>query len=85
MKFNNLTLPQVEYYLTFCNFDKEEKELFELRRKNIPLERCAEILKYEDIKKLSQRVNRKASSVSNAKRMDEWIENVYWKNIIQNQ
>lgn len=85
MKFNNLTLPQVEYYLTFCNFDKEEKELFELRRKNIPLERCAEILKYEDIKKLSQRVNRKALSVSNAKRMDEWIENVYWKNIMQNQ
>lgn len=85
MKFNNLTLPQVEYYLTFCNFDKEEKELFELRRKNIPLERCAEILKYEDIKKLSQRVNRKALNVSNAKRMDEWIENVYWKNIMQNQ
>lgn len=85
MKFNNLTLPQVEYYLTFCNFDKEEKELFELRRKNIPLEICAEILKYEDVKKLSQRVNRKALSVSNAKRMDEWIENVYWKNIMQNQ
>lgn len=85
MKFNNLTLPQVEYYLTFCNFDKEEKELFELRRKNIPLERCAEILKYEDIKKLSQRVNNKALKMTNAKRMDEWIEKVYWENIMQNQ
>lgn len=85
MKLNNLTLPEVEYYLTFCNFDKEEKELFELRRKNIPLAQCAEILNYENIKNLSSRMIGKAKSVTNTKRMNEWIENVYWKNILKSK
>lgn len=85
MKVYDLNLPQIEYYRTFCNFDEREAALFELRRKNIPLDQCAEILKYEDIKKLSQRVNKKVLSVSNTKRMDEWIEKVYWKNIMKNQ
>lgn len=85
MKVYEFTMPQVEYYRTFCNFDEKEADLFELRRKNIPLERCAEIMIYDDIKNLSRRVNRKIEKVTNVKRMDEWIENVYWKNIIQNQ
>ena len=87
MKVYDLNLPQIEYYRTFCNFDKDEDALFELRRQNIPLSQCAEILQreYEDVKKLSQRVNRKVLSMSNAKRMDEWIEKVYWKNVMQNQ
>lgn len=85
MKVYDLTLPQVEYFRAFCNFDEKEAALFELRRKNIPLERCAEILKYEDVKKLSQRVNRKVLKMTNIKRMEDWIENVYWKNIMKNQ
>lgn len=85
MKLHDFTLPQVEYYRTFCNFDEKEAALFELRRQNIPLERCAEILQYEDIKKLSQRVNKKVVQVTNKNRMNEWIEHVYWKNLIQNQ
>lgn len=85
LKVNDFTLPQIEYYRAFCNFDEKEAALFELRRQNIPLAQCAEILHYEDIKKLSQRVNNKVLKMTNAKRMDEWIENVYWKNIMQNQ
>ena len=83
MKINDFTLPQIEYYRTFCNFDEREAALFELRSKNIPLERCAEILQYEDVKKLSQRVNRKVIQMTDTGRMNEWIEHVYWKNIIQ--
>lgn len=80
---HDFTLPQIEYYRTFCNFDEMEAALFELRRQNIPLERCAEILRYEDIKKLSRRVNKKVIQMTNAKRMDEWIEHVYWKKVMQ--
>ena len=52
-------MPQIEYYRTFCNFDEKEAAVFELRRQNISLERCAEILKYDDVKKISRRVNSK--------------------------
>lgn len=84
MKLHEFTLPQVEYYRTFCNFDEREAALFELRRQNIPLKQCAEILDYDDIRKISQRVNNKVVEMTNKKRMNEWIEHVYWKNIIQN-
>lgn len=85
MKVYDFTLPQIEYYRTFCNFDEKEAALFELRRQNIPLAQCAEMLNYDDIKKISRRVNRKIIQMTNVKRMEEWIENVYWKKLIQNQ
>lgn len=85
MKIYELNLPQVEFYRTFCNFDEKEAALFELRRQNISLAQCAEILEYEDIKKISIRVNKKIESVTNRKRMEEWIDNIYWKNIMKNQ
>ena len=85
MKVYDFTLPQIEYYRTFCNFEEKEAALFELRRQNIPLERCAEILQYEDIKNLSRRVNKKVIQMTNKERMEEWIEHVYWKNVIKNQ
>lgn len=85
MKVYDLTLPQVEYFRTFCNFDEKEAALFELRRQNIPLAQCAEMLHYDDIKKISQRVNRKVLKMTNIDLMEKWIENVYWKNIMQNQ
>lgn len=37
MKVYEFTLPQIEYYRTFCNFDEKEAEVFELRRKTYPL------------------------------------------------
>lgn len=85
MKVYDFTLPQIEYYRTFCNFDEKESALFELRRKNISLEQCAEILHYDNIKKISRRVNKKVIKMTDVKRMEEWIENVYWKNVIQNK
>ena len=85
MKIYEFNLPQVEYFKTFCNFDEKEAAVFELRRQNIPLSKCAEMLHYDDIKNISARVNKKVLSVMNIKRMDEWIENVYWKNIIKNK
>ena len=84
MKLNDFTIPQIEYYRTFCNFDEREAALFDLRSKNIPLAQCAEMLHYDDIKNLSRRVNSKVTDVTNKKRMNQWIENVYWKNVIQN-
>lgn len=71
MKVYDLTLPQVEYFRTFCNFDEKEAEVFELRRQNIPLAKCAEMLHYDDIKKISQRVNRKVLKMTDTKRMEE--------------
>lgn len=85
MKVHDLTIPQIEYYRTFCNFDEMEDALFLLKSKNTPLERCAEVLHYDDIKRLSRRVNRKVLAVTDYERMNKWIENVYWKKIIQNQ
>lgn len=85
MKVYDFTLPQIEYYRTFCNFDEKEAAVFELRRKNIPLAQCAEMLQYDDIRKISQRVNKKVLKMTDDKRINEWIENVYWKNVIQNQ
>lgn len=64
---------------------KKKLKCLNLEEKNISLERCAEILKYDDIKKISRRVNGKIEKMTNVKRMNEWIENVYWKNVIQNQ
>ena len=82
---HDLTIPQIEYYRTFCNFDEMEDALFLLKSKNTPLERCAEVLHYDDIKRLSRRVNRKVLAVTDYERMNKWIENVYWEKIIQNQ
>lgn len=82
---HDLTIPQIEYYRTFCNFDEMEDALFLLKSKNMPLERCAEVLHYDDIKRLSRRVNKKVIAMTDYERMNKWIENVYWKKIIQNQ
>lgn len=59
MKIYDFTAPELAYYKKFCNFDSREAALYDLRAKNIPLEECAEILGYENIRKLSLRVNRK--------------------------
>lgn len=44
MKLCDFTLPEVRYFLQECNFTKDERVLFELRTKDIPLEQCAEQL-----------------------------------------
>lgn len=82
MKVYGFTVPQLEYYRTFCNFYPEEKELFNLRAGGKSLEECAEIMHRDNVKKLSVRVNDKMIQVTDLKRMEKWIENVYWKSVL---
>lgn len=85
MKVYGFTVPQLEYYRTFCNFSPEERILFNLRAEGKSLEECAEIMNRENVKKLSVRVNNKMIRVTDKKRMEKWIENVYWKSVLDNQ
>lgn len=61
MKVYDFTVPELNYFRTYCNFTKDEEILFELRAKNIPLEQCAEIMNVSvsTIKRLSRKVNDK--------------------------
>lgn len=44
MKICDFVKPEIETFLAECNFTNDEKELFLLRTKDVPLERCAEIM-----------------------------------------
>lgn len=57
-KICDLTWTELEYYRTVCNFTADENTLFDLRAKNIPLERCAEIMNrgIDSTKQLSRKV-----------------------------
>ena len=61
MKVYDFTVPELNYFREYCNFTPEEKELFEYRAKNIPLETCAEIMNVSTstVKRISRRVNNK--------------------------
>lgn len=61
MKVYDFTVPELEYFRNFCNFTKDDRELFELRKQNIPLEQCAEVMNVSvsTVKRISRRVNNK--------------------------
>ena len=61
LKVYDFTVPELNYFRTYCNFTKDEEILFELRAKNMPLEQCAEIMNVSvsTIKRLSRKVNNK--------------------------
>lgn len=42
MKIHRFIRPEIEHLIQECNFTDMELELFNMRCKNIPLERCAE-------------------------------------------
>ena len=42
MKVYDFTVPELNYFRTYCNFTNDERQLFELRAQNMPLEQCAE-------------------------------------------
>lgn len=42
MKVYDFTVPELNYFRTYCNFTNDERQLFELRSQNMPLEQCAE-------------------------------------------
>lgn len=53
-----------------------------MRSQGKSLVECAEIMHYEKIRDLSTKVNKKMIEVNDTKKMKIWIENVYWKNIL---
>lgn len=61
MKVNDFTVPELNYFRTYCNFTADERQLFELRAQNIPLERCAEVMNVSisTVKRMSRKVNSK--------------------------
>ncbi|SCH63985.1 Uncharacterised protein [uncultured Blautia sp.] len=61
MKVYDFTVPELNYFRTYCNFTKDESTLFEYRAKGVPLEQCAELMNVSvsTIKRLSRKVNNK--------------------------
>lgn len=61
MKVYDFTVLELNYFRAYCNFTADERQLFELRAKNIPLERCAEMMNVSisTVKRMSRRVNSK--------------------------
>lgn len=49
MKVYDFTVPQLAYYEEFCNFSPQESALFDLRKKGVPLEQCAESKYAQDL------------------------------------
>ena len=83
----DFTAPQLAYYAEFCNFSPQERILFDLRKKGATLEQCAEAMHCEmtTVKKISRKVNKKIIQLTDCKRMDEWIDRVYWPRVISGE
>ena len=65
MKIYDFTVPELNYFRDYCNFTEDERVLFEYRAKNIPIEKCAEIMNVSisTAKRISKRVNNKITRV----------------------
>lgn len=65
MKIYDFTVPELEYFRAQCNFTPEERELFDMRSLNIPLEQCAENMNVSvsTAKRISKKVNSKIERV----------------------
>lgn len=61
MKIYDFTVPELNYFRTYCNFTDTERTLFEYRAKNIPLDQCAELMNVSvsTAKRISRKVNSK--------------------------
>lgn len=61
MRISAFTQTELDYLDTVCNFTEDERQLFQFRSKDIPLEQCAEEMNrsVDSVKQLSQRVNAK--------------------------
>lgn len=84
MKIYDFIEPELEFYREFCNFTEDERKLFNLRAREVPLEQCAEKMccDISTIKKLSVRVNKKIIRATDTRKMKEWIDRVYWEKLI---
>lgn len=65
MKICDFVNSELEYIRSEANFTKDERLLFELRSKDIPLEQCAEImnLSISAVKVKSQKINSKIERI----------------------
>lgn len=65
MRVYEFTVPELEYFRAYCNFTEDERTLFEYRSKNVPLERCAELMNISlsTAKRISRKVNNKIIKV----------------------
>lgn len=65
MKVYEFTVPELEYSRTYCNFTRDERTLFDYRSRNIPLEKCAELMNISvsTVKRISRNVNTKIIKV----------------------
>lgn len=61
----DFTAPELEKFRVQCNFTAEERQLFDMRSKKIPLEQCAENMNVSvsTIKRISKKVNSKIARV----------------------
>lgn len=61
MKICSFTRREIEYLRKECNFTPVEKELFDLRSMDVPLELCAEKMNVSlsTAKRISRRINAK--------------------------
>ncbi len=61
MKVYDFTVPELNMFRTYCNFTDVERTLFEYRAKNIPLEKCAELMNVSlsTANRISRKVNNK--------------------------
>lgn len=65
MIVSDFTVPELDYFRMQCNFVGNEKDVFEMRSRGIPLEEIAEILNTSvtHIGRISQKVNNKIKKV----------------------
>ena len=82
MIISDFTEIELDHLRRFCNFVGNEKEVFDLRSRGIPLETIAEQinLSIDGVKKISRKVNRKIMRVQEDKTMTREEAIVYWKN-----
>ena len=79
MIIQDFTIPELEYYRTFCNFVGDEKKLFEYRAAGKTLDECCEMLHMDlsSVKRISRKVNGKMINVTNTVNMRKWIAENY--------
>ena len=70
---SDFTTAELNYYRMACNFVGNEREVFDLRSRGIPLEHIAEQinLSVDGVKKISRKVNRKIIRVSGGECYDK--------------
>lgn len=65
MLISDFTVPELNKFRDLCNFTKEERELFELRAKDVSLEQCAELMNMSisAVKQKSRKINSKIERI----------------------